>query len=227
MKEFIRWAINGEYTQTPGFEPFDYGGTTIAAINNYLQGKNTNECGLSHELSNGNGSLMRILPLAFLPDISYDTIEKVSGLTHNHPRSRIACSLYVEIARQIIKGGENTFCDYVSKASTLIQKHYKNNKELSYFNRIFESDYSEGVTGRMHVVDTLESAIYCIKYGEDYKSSVLMAVNLGGDTDTIGAVCGGLAGLYYGYQDIPKEWINNIYNNEIVENLINKLSDLL
>ena len=220
MKEFVRWIANGEYTQNIGYEPFDYGGTTVNAITNYIYNGDVTTCGLSGEMNNGNGSLMRILPLAFLNDVSFETVENVSGLTHAHPRSKIACNLYVEIAKQIIEGGEDTFCDYVHNASVKIQEYYQGNHELKYFQRIFDSDYSKGVTGRMHVVDTLETAIYGIKYGEDYKSSLLLAVNQGNDTDTVGAVCGGLAGLYYGYQDIPTEWVDAIYNNEIIDDLI-------
>ena len=219
MKEFVKWAVNGEYTQNIGVEPFDYGGTTIQAIINYLHDGNIKTCGLKHEHNNGNGSLMRILPLAFI-DCDYKTIENVSALTHAHDRSKIACSLYVTIAKEIIKGGEETFCDYVSNASDKIQKHYRNNQELHHFQRIFDSNYDNGISSGTYVVDSLETAIYSIKYGEDYQSSVLGAINLGGDTDTNGAICGGLAGLYYGFQDIPSDWIDTIYGRELIDNII-------
>lgn len=226
MKEFVRWAVRGEYTQNPGHPPFDYGNTTIKGINNYINGFSVFESGLKGEENNGNGSLMRILPLAFT-NSNYKDIEMVSSLTHAHPRSKIGCVLYCEICRQIMKGGKSTFCDYVNKAGTIIQRYYEDNPELDYYQRIFDNDFEEGVTGGMYIVDTLESAIYSIKYSDDFESSLLMAVNLGGDTDTVGAVCGGLAGIYYGFDDIPKEWLSSIYNSEIVDELIENYCDVL
>lgn len=226
MKEFVKWVAYGEYSQNKGIEPFDYGNTTIAGITNYLQGVSPENSGLSGEFDNGNGGLMRILPLAFT-DCDYPVIESVCGLTHAHPRSKIASVLYVEICRQIMGGGKDTFCDYVAEASDLIQEYYKDVPDLIYFQRIFDSDYSDGISGSAHVSDTLESAIASIKYGEDFKSSLLGAVNLGGDTDTICAVCGGMAGLYYGLSDIPEDWINSIYKREIIDDLIDDFSRVI
>lgn len=226
MKEYVKWITQGDYMQNQGIEPFDYGNTTSNAILNYIDGMDVYNCGLTDEYSNGNGSLMRMLPLAFL-DTDYQTIAEVSGLTHAHMRCQIGCNLYVEIAKQIIQGGEDTFCDYVSKASEKIIDYYRNEKELEYYHRIFEVDYTDGVTGKTHIVDTLESAIYSIRVAEDYRSSVLTAVNIGNDTDTVGAVCGGLAGLYYGYDDIPSEWISNVYNKKIVEDICENYSQII
>lgn len=226
MKEFVRWIVQGEYTQKPGIEPFDYGETTMNGILNYVEGVPVLDCGLKGEFNISNGSLMRILPFAFT-DFDYEVIENMSGLTHSHDICKMGCVLYTEIARQIIKGGEDTFCDYVGNASDLIQKYYRNNEFLSVFQRIFDSDYSDGVTGRTYLVDTLESAIYSIKYSEDFSSSVLTAVNIGNDTDTVGAVCGGLAGLYYGLDDIPERWISNIYGIDLIDGLVDNFYNIL
>lgn len=68
-------------------------------------------------------------------------------------------------------------------------------------------------------MDTLEAAIWCILNTKNYRECVLMSVNLGKDTDTVAAVAGGLAGLYYGYDDIPKEWLQIIAKREYVESL--------
>ena len=222
MREFSRWLFGAEYT-VDGIT-FDYGNATYQGINNYVCGIDALDCGLKGEYDNGNGSLMRILPLAFT-DADYETIMNVSGLTHAHDRSKIACVLYVEIARQIMKhyGGEYTFCDCVSEASDLIKDYFDGNKELGYFNRIFESDYSGGISGGRHVVTTLESAIASIKYNDDFESALLCCVNLGGDTDTVSAVCGGLAGLYYGVENIPVEWLESIRRLDYVDELVDGL----
>ena len=225
MHEFVRWYANGEYTQDG--ECFDCGNTTSQAIMNYVDGADVYTCGLGKESNNGNGSLMRILPLAFLPNIELETVEMVSSLTHSHIRSRIACSLYVEIAKEIMKGGEDTFCDYVAIASDTIQDYYRGENELRFFQRIFDVDYSGGVTGRIHVVDTLETAIYSIRVGEGFEDTLLRAVNMGNDTDTVGAVTGGLAGLYYGFESIPSEWLECVRGLDYVFGLCDGFEEVI
>ena len=71
-----------------------------------------------------------------------------------------------------------------------------------------------------YVVDTLEASIWCILHTDNYKDCVLKAVNLGGDTDTIAAVAGGLAGIIYGYEDIPIKWINNLQRKDIIDSCL-------
>ena len=212
MREFIRWVYTGEYTQDG--VAWGLGNTTIESIMRYIRGYDTDHCGGTGERDNGNGSLMRILPLAFLSDEDYsiELVEKVSGLTHAHDRSKIGCSLFVEIARSIIKYYDEglTFCEYVDIASEKIRKYYKGNSELDYYNRIMDKDYTGGVRSSGYVVNTLECACYSIRVTESFEEALLYAVNLGADTDTVGAVCGGLAGLYYGLSSIPSEWVDSI-----------------
>ena len=74
-----------------------------------------------------------------------------------------------------------------------------------------------------YVVDTLEAAIWCFLNTDNYKECVLKAVNLGDDTDTVGAVAGGLAGLYYGIDGIPKGWIDIIPKKEWIIELIERM----
>ena len=74
-----------------------------------------------------------------------------------------------------------------------------------------------------YVVDTLEAAIWCFMNTDTYKDCVLKAVNLGEDTDTVAAVAGGLAGLYYGIEAIPQEWMNILPKKEWIDELIEKL----
>ena len=81
---------------------------------------------------------------------------------------------------------------------------------LFYVRRIFDDDYSDGISSKGYVITTLEAAIYCLENTTNYRDAVLKAVNLGEDTDTVAAVCGGLAGIYYGYEDIPVDWISEI-----------------
>ena len=74
-----------------------------------------------------------------------------------------------------------------------------------------------------YVIDTLEAVIWCLLNTENYKDAVLKAVNLGDDTDTIAALTGGLAGLAYGLESIPKKWIDCIADKMNVCNIIQRL----
>ena len=102
MNEFCQWRYNHKYTNSEDGR-FDIGITTGEALSNFKYGASALESGCRGERDNGNGSLMRVLPLAFLKNIDYETIENISALTHAHKRSRIACVLYVEIAKSMIE----------------------------------------------------------------------------------------------------------------------------
>ena len=172
MDKFVEWLFNAKYMQ--GNHTFDCGITTSNAIKNYKYNKYPPlECGLGGDRDNGNGSLMRILPLAFIKDIDYETIENVSALTHAHERSRIACVLYVEMAKSMIENEDLSMEEHINLACDKIKDYYKD----------------------------------------------LKAVNIGGDTDTNAAICGGLAGIYYGYDSIPIDWVNEIYRLDEVLSL--------
>ena len=99
MNEFLLFVSESKYCQD---EVFDYGGTTINAIDMFASGCPASQFGGTSDRDNGNGSLMRILPLAYIPGITYKEIESVSGLTHAHIKSRISCVLYVEIAKSML-----------------------------------------------------------------------------------------------------------------------------
>ena len=199
-KRFEEWLFHAKYT--PFGNVFDCGYTCSEAI--------YNKCGFNDIMSNGNGSLMRILPLAFIPNISDDEIKDVSAITHAHDISKEACVIYVRIAQGLIKG---------IKLSEIIPKLVDNEsiyKRLIMMDSILEDEIKS--TG--YVVDTLEASIWCILHTDNYKDCVLKAVNLGGDTDTIAAVAGGLAGIIYGYNNIPMEWINNLQAKNIIDSCL-------
>ena len=214
MQEFSEFINNDKYTQ---YYTFDYGNTTLNAISNFDAGQPALESGCDGERDNGNGSLMRILPLAFIDGISYETIENVSALTHSHERSRIACVLYVEIAKSMLSN-DLEISEHIELACDKIKKYYENSDELIHFEKIFNNDL-EDVRSSGYVITTLECVLHCLLYTDNYKDAVLKAVNFGGDTDTAAAICGGLAGIYYGFDAIPIDWIESIPQIESVLSL--------
>lgn len=214
MKEFSRWFNEGAYTQY--LDTFDYGITTSAAIYRHNMKVPALDCGGKGDRDNGNGSLMRIIPIAFIPDVDFETIENMSRLTHAHERTLITCAFYIEIAKSMLSNDNLTIDEHIQNAGEIIKEHYRDSKELKHLHRVFEDDFSEGILSSGYVIYTFESVIYCLKTTDNYKDALLKAVNLGGDTDTIAGICGGLAGIYYGYDSIPNEWIDAIPKFEYV-----------
>ncbi len=235
MDNFVAWYEDGRYT--PFGQPFDMGNTCSNAIEDYERGKDVTTCGGTSEHSNGNGSLMRIMPAClFVYEKNYPeqeavkTVHEVSGLTHNHLRSKIACGLYYFCVKSIIDGkgilkerlqsGLNEgFAWYGKDISNLTQlAYYARLRSLDEFAQIPEADIES--TG--YVVHSLEAAIWSLLRTDSFKDCLLTAVNLGDDADTVGAIAGGLAALYYGYESIPEEWLKAIQRREWVEELCKK-----
>ena len=88
---------------------------------------------------------------------------------------------------------------------------------------IFKSLPENGIKSSGYVVHTLEAAVWCLLNSDSYSGCVLKAVNLGDDTDTVGAVAGGLAGICYGYDSIPGEWLDVIVSKDWIEKLCGDL----
>lgn len=216
MDKFVKWYRDAKYMQ--GDITFDCGATTSQAISKYVNKCPALESGCGGERDNGNGSLMRILPLAYVKDIDYETIENVSALTHAHPRSKIACVLYVEMAKSMLENEGLTMEEHINSACDKIKEYYKDSPELIHFEKIFNRDF-DNISGKGYVISTFEVVVHSLLQSENYADAVLEAVNIGLDTDTTAAICGGLAGIYYGYDSIPVDWLNEIYRLEEVLSL--------
>ena len=186
------------------------------------------------EFENGNGSLMRVLPLAFyLKDFSRDDrltiINDVSALTHPHERAVTGCFIYTDFAIHLIAGMNKTDAYEELQRSTkdfLIQKTEP--KELKFYSRILNGDIGslsdKSIESSPYVVHTLESAMWSVMRQTSFRETVLTAVNLGGDADTIGALSGGLAGLIYGLNEIPEEWLSVLVRKDDIIDLAKRFS---
>ena len=137
--------------------------------------------------------------------------------------------MYILLAVNILNGNTPKLA-YKNMKDVILEYYSKEpyTTELHNFTRILESDISElseeSVKSSGYVVDTLEASLWCFLNNNSYTDTVLTAVNLGGDTDTTGAVAGGLAGIYYGYENIPGNWISKIARRQDIIELAEKLN---
>jgi len=235
MNRFISWIDRGEYTAGGGV--FDYGNTTRAALARFERGTDPRSCGGTDEADIGNGSLMRILPIAFYLHsrfgagfmqypAAFEIIHDLSSLTHAHDRCKIACGIYIAIAGYLLNDNDPDKQVAVSQGCDSALAIYKDWEEFDCYARLYAEDFAElpeaAIGSSGYVVDTLEAAIWCLLTTDDYSSAVLKAVNLGGDTDTVAAVTGGLAGLLYGYEAIPTNWRESLARLEYIEELCSR-----
>ncbi len=226
MDRFTSWYRKGEYT-TDG-NVFDIGGTTSRSIRNYTLGEEPLKCGGTGERDNGNGSLMRMLPVAIyihdngITDERVDLIGNVSALTHGHDISKLGCLIYCDYINELLNGKDKL------EALSVVKK----NDYTKYFSKDIVEKYNKVLTGNLenleetsilssgYVVDTLTASLWCLLTTDNYKDAVLKAVNLGEDTDTVAAVCGSFAGLVYTKKNIPSEWIGKLKNRQLLDSLI-------
>ena len=197
MRERFRaWLYEGAYT-TDG-RAFDVGNATATALRQGF--------GCDGERSNGNGSLMRIAPLA-LTDATDDEIRAVSSITHAHPVSVEACVLFVHVLRDLL---EDEWTEMAIERNIPDDDHFAFLKGIQNASR-------EDIRSTGYVLDTLGAALWCACNTDSYEECVLAAVNLGDDSDTTACVAGALAGAMYGLDSIPSEWIEQLRGKEVID----------
>lgn len=235
-QRFVNWLDNAYWTAHG--EIFDVGIATRAAIGRLRTDTSPEKAGGERESDNGNGALMRILPLVFHPfwqegtaDERQQLTRRICGLTHRHSRSTLACYFYLEIAWSILQGStpaqaHRRLCEEIPQG--LIRALAN---EVSHFYRLLNPDFAliprEEIHSSGYVVHTLEAALWCLLRGTSFAEVVLLAVNLGSDSDTTGAVVGGLAGIYFGVEQIPAMWLNKLARRDDIMVLGDSLAVLL
>lgn len=238
-QNFIDWWVHKKYTSHGVV--FDIGRQTRMALNDVLkilESGDTEALEYLHfdanENTNGNGSLMRILPLYFyLKDRgiedNFKIIWQVSALTHPHVRSALACLIYLVMIDEVVKKKEEipsmslpaAYRAMQYRVLTFMSRESIDIKEEEVFSRILKGDLfkldEKDIKSSAYVVDTLEASLWCLFTTSSFEQAVLKAVNLGDDSDTTGAVTGGLAGVYYGFDTIPTEWLTTLPNREMID----------
>ncbi len=213
-QRFVSWS-NAELW-TPWGIVFDIGNATSSALDRVQEGVSAEQAGGVDENSNGNGSLMRILPIALRfanepPERLLELSHRASTITHRHPRSQLACGFYCLLAARLLKGDAPDAAH--ATAIQIASGFYRQPPfaaEVPHFAKVFSPKLAAlpepEIESSGYVVDTLTAAVWCLLTSKGYEQTVLKAVNLGGDTDTTGIVAGGLAGIHGGLGTVPEGW---------------------
>ncbi len=224
-RRLLDWYERG-YLAVDG-KVFDVGIQTSSALLDLRAGAPASMAGRTDERANGNGSLMRVLPLALWhtgPDeeLTPDAMAQ-SRVTHGHLRSQVCCALYCLWARRVLEGAEDPWNAALSKFRALYAGGTEARLELE--TNIVRPDANEMPPGRGsgYVVDCLRSAHDCVARSKTYEQAVKAAIALGDDTDTTAAVAGGIAGIQYGVDEIPERWRLALRGRELVAPLLDEL----
>lgn len=232
MDSYIKMVDTGEYTAL-GYA-FDVGNTITKSLNKYKNISNPFS-GCDDYMDNGNGSLMRILPISLYCIVNNLSLEetrniinKSSSLTHAHDISKLGCYIYTIFLKNIIETK-----NVLEAFENILNIDYSSyDKEaVNAYNRLLNKDFininEDEINSTGYVVYTLESIIYSLINSNNYKDAVLTSINLGFDTDTIGALTGSVAGILYGYNNIPTVWLEDLVKIDYLKDYSNKYYDIL
>ncbi|KAF9888230.1 hypothetical protein FE257_009225 [Aspergillus nanangensis] len=237
IEYFLDWLCNGRFSTTSA--AWDVGFSTRAALHSWksLGVADINQTqahidrALDRENRSGNGSLMRIAPVGVVLWQDAATAKMVARqhgrVTHPSLPCVEACDLYTELVCGAMRGdGKDQLCDMVRRFQP---RHSKLAERMTRYKTLegWRTRSESEMRSSGWVVDTLEVALWAFFKYDSWAEGALAVVNLGGDSDTAGAVFGGLAGAFYGYEAIPKEWVDGMQNQELIGAVAGKLADLV
>lgn len=224
-QRLVRWNEEG-YLAVDDYV-FDIGITTSAALNALQTGVPPLQAGPAGPYDNGNGALMRVLPLALWHTGSDQELVRdaqfQSCVTHGHLRSQVCCALYCLWARQILAGNTEPWEAATATLRQLYSSQEDATRELEW--SIRPDDPPSG-NGTGYVVDCLNTVREVLSAGS-YEEIVRAAIRKGHDTDTTACVAGGIAGLRDGLDAIPERWRIELRGQELYEPLLERLLNRL
>ena len=239
-ENFIAWRDTA-YWSARG-EIFDIGRTTNLAISRLKKIIEEDDLGelaaqkfYGNEYDNGNGSLMRIIPLLFYikgKDIAeqFGIIWEVSALTHRHVRAAMSCLIYLKLAEKLLNEMDKlvAYTEMRKEISAFWEQMNFAEAERAHFAKIIQNDIRDTKIDDLksggYVIEVLESSIWFFLKKSTYEDTILSIINIGHDTDTSAAIAGGLAGIYYGTAGIPEDWITSLARMEDIIDLGERLN---
>lgn len=232
---FLEWMKNAKYTPTD--RVFDIGRTCLRGIAKFESKQEVAEkCGGTSEMDNGNGSMMRILPLIYYcysknmnEKEIYDIVKNVSSITHGHEISIMGCFIYVMYGIELLNN--RNLVQAYKKIKKIKYNTYFSEETINRYERILKKNidkYSlDEIKSTGFIIDTLEATLWVLLNTNSYNQSIIGAINLGNDTDTVGACVGGLAGIYYEFENINRTWQSDLLKYDYIVDLCNKFNDVL
>ena len=246
VRKFASWLENGYFSA--GTAAFDVGRGTQIAMDvwrtelyrvqqgdvrefNVPRAQSTVNKQLGDERNSGNGSLMRCAPIPCLYHDDEAAARRVareqSDLTHPSSVCGDACSIYASLIILALKDvSKQAIADQVVRedvSSQVLRNRLGRYRTLTDWEQTSE----ENIRSSGWVVDTIEAALWAFFSTANFKDGAIRAVNLGEDTDTIGAIYGGLAGAYYGYEEIPQDWREGIAKRDMVSEVFANFATLI
>ncbi|KAL8829197.1 MAG: hypothetical protein Q9191_002148 [Dirinaria sp. TL-2023a] len=239
IKKYIRWYDQG-YMSANG-ECFDIGNATRIALETWkehlenpgglMRGQAAIDASLKHKVQCGNGSLMRVSPIALVyhqdTAVAVENAVLASQLTHPYVTNSEACKVYTQLLVLTLSGASKEVL-----ASTLgsygfedldLRHCFAKYEDLTSFTQVPETEiHSSG-----YVVHSLEASLWAFFTTNTFREGALKVVNLGDDADTVGAIYGGLAGAFYGAESIPSEWLKGLKKKDVVEEVIKGVINLV
>lgn len=233
IQRYIKWFRTGYMSSTD--RCFDIGNTVSAALLKYEQASDSNmsktepRCGSTHPHSAGNGSLMRLVPvpLAYAsdPKKAIQLSAESSLTTHGAPACIDACRYYAGLITGALSGVDKAdLCRSLYAPMEGIWDHQPLVESISVIaSGSFKDKSPPDIKGTGYVVDSMEAALWAFYNSHDFEEGALMAVNLGDDADTTGAIYGQLAGAYYGIDAIPVHWRHCIHEVDMIMSFATRL----
>jgi ADP-ribosyl-[dinitrogen reductase] hydrolase len=228
---YLQWWQHGAYSVNG--RCFDIGNTTAAALRRFERLGDATTSGDFAERASGNGSIMRLAPVPIRHTSLFpDNVERLAKLciesslpTHASPQCLSACAYFGLILCGLMQGLERdqVLSPHWDPLRMLRQFHSLHAEVAEVAEGSFRKRKPPQIKGSGYVVQSLEAALWAFHDATDFREAVLRAVNLGDDADTTGAVCGQLAGAYWGETGIPQEWRDSLARKDMIEQAIDGL----
>jgi ADP-ribosyl-[dinitrogen reductase] hydrolase len=223
LHRYVRWWREGYLSSTGAC--FDIGRTVHEALTAFQHHGDPHRSAVTHGRSAGNGSLMRVAPVPLFyagdPENAIAMSAASSRTTHAHPEAVDACRYMAALMSGAIAGctREELLRPLFSPVAGLWDRHPLAGPVEEVARGSFHAREPPAIQGSGYVTRSLEAALWAFARSDSFEAGVLMAVNLGDDADTTGAIYGQLAGAFYGVDAIPMAWRDRLAKRETIETL--------
>lgn len=213
LEKYTKWYLEGYMSGNDNGTCFDIGGTVRASLLNFKNTKDP-ESGQTDHFSAGNGAIMRIAPVAlsYTGDTLIRNAKRTTITTHAHQACIDGSDYFIRLLDRALDGADKD--EIFDFPSTYENDEIQAIADGNYMDMAYEDLYGSG-----YVVHCLQCALWCFRNTDSFEDAILASANLGDDADTTAAVCGQLAGAYYGACGIRPSWLDKLHMKGYIESL--------